>query len=264
MSSKIFFYLFLISFFVFSFSSIAFAGSATLTWSANAEPDLAGYKIYYGTSPRSGNCPTGGYPNSLDVGNVLTYTVNNLTEGQIYYFSITAYDNASPRNESSCSAEVNKTIASGAITNLKFTPRIETPTSTSGRSFTITIYNAGSGTPVTNTPFTAQPDGSGNIALPANVSITAGNYDILIKSSNYLNKKMLNKALSSNATIAFDILKAGDINNVPDNKVNSLDWSVMSSVWNTNNVTADINKDGIVNTADFSFISQNLNQVGDN
>ena len=70
----------------------AHAGSATLSWNANTESDLAGYRIYYGTSARTGTCPTGGYPNNINVGNVAAYTFSNLTDGSTYYFSITAYD----------------------------------------------------------------------------------------------------------------------------------------------------------------------------
>lgn len=87
----------------------ALAGSATLTWDANTEPDLDGYKVYYGTTARTGTCPQGGYQTTLDVGNVTTYTLNGLTDGQVYYFSVTAYDTSD--NESCFSNEVSKLIA---------------------------------------------------------------------------------------------------------------------------------------------------------
>jgi len=92
-------------------------GSATITWNANAESDLSGYKIYYGASPRTGsdpkNCALCGYSNILDVGNVLTHTFNNLTAGQTYYFSVSAYDTSN--NESFFSPEVNKYISADAF-----------------------------------------------------------------------------------------------------------------------------------------------------
>lgn len=79
-------------------------GIVTLTWTANAEPDLAGYKIYVGTA--SG---TYSYPGSAFVtGKVTTYTVSNLPKGQTYFFAMTAYDSAD--NESPLSAEVSKTL----------------------------------------------------------------------------------------------------------------------------------------------------------
>ncbi len=107
--------------FTISLTQNALAGSATISWNANTESDLSGYKIYYGTSPRSGACPTGNYPNVIDVGNVTTYTFNNLTDGSTYYFSVTAYDTSN--NESTCSAEVNKAVAAITLTaSLTATP----------------------------------------------------------------------------------------------------------------------------------------------
>ena len=49
----------------------AFAANVTFKWDANGEADLAGYKIYYGTS-------SGNYTNSVDVGNTTSYTQTGL------------------------------------------------------------------------------------------------------------------------------------------------------------------------------------------
>lgn len=104
------FFAFLSSFLIYS--HVAHAGSAALTWNANSEPDLAGYKVYYGASARTGNdpniCTLCGYSASIDVGNVTSHTINGLTEGGTYYFSVSAYDTSN--NESEFSAEVSKTI----------------------------------------------------------------------------------------------------------------------------------------------------------
>ncbi|MBI5286287.1 MAG: PKD domain-containing protein [Deltaproteobacteria bacterium] len=90
------------------------AGQAILSWdppttNADGTPltDLAGYKLYYGTAP-------GNYSQSIDVGNVTTYTINNLIDGFTYYFAVTSYDTSG--NESSYSNEVNKTISSSDTT----------------------------------------------------------------------------------------------------------------------------------------------------
>jgi Fibronectin type III domain/Viral BACON domain len=77
------------------------SGTATITWTANTETDLAGYNVYMGTQP-------GTYGGPMSVGNVTSYTVGNLTGGVTYYFSVTALDNAG--NESLRSPEVSKTI----------------------------------------------------------------------------------------------------------------------------------------------------------
>lgn len=81
------------------------AASTTVTnagYALNASNDIAGYKVYQGTSSRSYGIPT-------SVGYVTTYTVNNLVNGT-YYFTITAYDACG--NESGFSNEVTKTVSS--------------------------------------------------------------------------------------------------------------------------------------------------------
>jgi hypothetical protein len=87
------------------------AGSAIISWNANTESDLAGYKLYYGTShrncshPDANNC---GYTTELDVHNVTNHIVDNLPDGQTYYFAVTAYDTSS--NESDFSTEGSRLI----------------------------------------------------------------------------------------------------------------------------------------------------------
>ena len=66
-------------------------GSAGLSWTANTEPDLAGYKIYMGTQ-------FGLYNPPITLGTVAAYTATNLTSGKTYYFCISAFGSAS--NES--------------------------------------------------------------------------------------------------------------------------------------------------------------------
>ncbi len=53
----------LFSFFYYSFLSIAFATQIRIAWDPNTESDLAGYKVYYGTTSRN-------YGTPIDVGNV--------------------------------------------------------------------------------------------------------------------------------------------------------------------------------------------------
>jgi hypothetical protein len=77
--------------------------SATLTWNANTETDLAGYKVYRGTSPG-----TYGAPIATLQGNVTNYVATGLQLGMTYYFAVTAYDTAG--NESVYSNEVSKSV----------------------------------------------------------------------------------------------------------------------------------------------------------
>ncbi len=100
-------------------ANFAWAGSAALQWNANSETDLAGYKIYYGTSSRTGTdpktCTLCGYSTKVDVGKVTTYTISSLTNGQTYYFSVSAYDTSN--NESAFSSQVSKYISTSADFN---------------------------------------------------------------------------------------------------------------------------------------------------
>jgi hypothetical protein len=82
-------------------------GTATLAWSApttntDGTPltDLAGYKVHYGKS-------SGTYTNTVTIGKVTSYSINNLAQGT-YYFTVTAYDTTGL--ESGYSNEVAKTI----------------------------------------------------------------------------------------------------------------------------------------------------------
>ena len=76
-------------------------GSISLSWTANTEADLAGYKVYIGTQSRLYNSP-------ITLGPVAAYNAANLTIGKTYYFCISAFDSAG--NESSCSTEVSKPL----------------------------------------------------------------------------------------------------------------------------------------------------------
>ncbi|HXS80505.1 MAG TPA: putative Ig domain-containing protein [Gammaproteobacteria bacterium] len=84
-------------------------GSATLTWlppttntDGSALTDLAGYKVYWGTSQ-------GTYPNSTSLANpgLATYVVTNLASGT-YFFVVTAYNSAGV--ESAFSGVASKAI----------------------------------------------------------------------------------------------------------------------------------------------------------
>lgn len=79
-------------------AGIACAGEALLTW--NPTTGATGYKVYFGTVSHQ-------YTQTIDVGNVTSYTVSDLTDGATYYFAITAYDSTI---ESSLSNEVSQVI----------------------------------------------------------------------------------------------------------------------------------------------------------
>jgi Bacterial Ig domain/Fibronectin type III domain/Divergent InlB B-repeat domain len=108
----------------------ATANSVMLQWEANSESDLAGYKLYQGTT-------AGSYSVSTDVGNVTTYTKSNLQAGLTYYFAITAYDLSG--NESYPSSEESQYIANTTLDTTPPSIALTSPTNGSTLSGTVTI-----------------------------------------------------------------------------------------------------------------------------
>ncbi len=89
----------------------ALADTVTLAWLCNTEPDLAGYKVYYGAASRH-------YATVIDVHKVTTYSVTGLGPGT-WYFSVTAYNTSGA--ESSYSSEVSTTITSPPVSRCDIT-----------------------------------------------------------------------------------------------------------------------------------------------
>ncbi len=116
--------------------------AVTLNWTAPSTntdgtplTDLSGYNLYYGTS-------SGTYTNSITLTNVITYTLNNLSNGT-YYFVVTAYTTAGL--ESTPSNEVSKTES---------LPSDTTPPTVNA----FTIPPTATSLPVSITSFTATDD----------------------------------------------------------------------------------------------------------
>ena len=81
--------------------SIMMAQNAVIvSWDANSEVDLAGYKVYYGFSADIFNMV-------FDVGNIIEYQINGL-DPTTYYFAVTAYDTV--YNESGYSEIVSASL----------------------------------------------------------------------------------------------------------------------------------------------------------
>lgn len=81
--------------------SSVFAASLKVTWNANTETDLAGYKLFYTAPTDNGWALASGkysftgaaWSHNLDVGNVTTYTLSNIVAGP-YAVTLRAYDTA--------------------------------------------------------------------------------------------------------------------------------------------------------------------------
>jgi hypothetical protein len=65
--------------------SSAQAATVNLAWNRNLEPNVTGYRLYYGTNP-------GSYTQQINVGNSISASVSGLTVGTNYFFATTAYD----------------------------------------------------------------------------------------------------------------------------------------------------------------------------
>jgi hypothetical protein len=131
-------------------NSVVHGAEVTLAWDANIEPDLAGYKIYYGLNTRGeipdgitkwctrhepsnekcveeweAICDQGGtvdpachsmlfrYDTVVDVKNVTEYTLKNLFDDEVYYFAATAYYDED--NESLYSVELSHSFDPDSI-----------------------------------------------------------------------------------------------------------------------------------------------------
>jgi len=87
----------------------AVGASVTLAWDRNSDPNVSGYKVYYGPGNRT-------YPFVLDAGNSSAQIINNLQDGVTYYFAVTAYN--VDGQESDFSGEIPYTIPLQAISAL--------------------------------------------------------------------------------------------------------------------------------------------------
>lgn len=90
---------------ILAIAGIAQAATVQVTWNANTEPDLAGYRLYVGEVSWQ-------YGEPVDVGNVTGHVMEITPEyGATYYFALTAYDTSG--NESGYSDEASCFIPDG-------------------------------------------------------------------------------------------------------------------------------------------------------
>jgi len=64
----------------------AFAFDVNLAWNANEEPDITGYRLYWGTASRT-------YSEWIDLGKVMSVTLTNLPNHRLF-FAVTAWNGA--------------------------------------------------------------------------------------------------------------------------------------------------------------------------
>jgi hypothetical protein len=141
-----------------------YAASLHLAWNGNTEDDLAGYKVYYGTSPG-----IYGVPHVL--GDVTEYELSGLEEEIRYYIALSAFDYSN--NESEKSAEMSGVPY----------PSPDTSNTSSSPTSTTTTVNPATPVTSTTTPATTtssiQPD-----ITPPRGTITINNDETVTDSPN--------------------------------------------------------------------------------
>lgn len=118
------------------------AGDITLAWDPNTESNLAGYKLYYdsdtdtemyqGTGANEGDSPIVIYTDDLADPDAPQITLTGLSDGQYYYFALTAFD--TDEMESDFSDEVGTLVGyedttSKAVDNTSETPSVSSEAS---------------------------------------------------------------------------------------------------------------------------------------
>ncbi|HZF01296.1 MAG TPA: fibronectin type III domain-containing protein, partial [Methylomirabilota bacterium] len=83
------------------------SSSVTLAWDPSPSQNVAGYKIYYGTS-------SGSYITAVPVANLTNVTIRGLNGGTTYYFAATSYDSTGA--ESDFSPEISDNVGATVIT----------------------------------------------------------------------------------------------------------------------------------------------------
>lgn len=132
---------------------------------------------------------------------------------------------------------------------------------------TVEVRAVGSIVPLFSTIVDTDVDGEYHGLLLTGIS--PGTYDITAKAYSHLRRKLSSVALGNGMPIDFsgagtNPLLCGDVNLVDgDNKVNSLDMTILVGKWFTNDERSDLNQDGVVNSIDMTNMVTNFNLEGD-
>lgn len=167
-----------------------------LAWDPNTEPDLVGYRVYYGTASRT-------YGTSIDVGNVTSYTLTGLTLGQTYFIAVTAHNTVS---ESGYSNEVSGTTANDPET-VSSPGLLSGPTSgITGTSYTYTTGGSSSNLGHTvEYQFDWKGDGtdlsSWDSSTQAKTWAAAGSYNVRARA-----RCTTDMSVSSNWSVSFPVM----------------------------------------------------------
>ena len=174
---------------LFCLETQVLARDVTLQWDANSETDLAGYKVYYKTSPSGdgvlsnytgrgadeGNSPVD-MPLAQDENpdiNVVEFTLRGLDDNQTYFFVVTAYNTgeleSSASNEAHADSQSSDTmppvISNVQVSSITYNSAVVTWMSDE-QSTSIVQYGTSSGS------WGNYPDSAENTSLATSHSIT--------------------------------------------------------------------------------------------
>jgi len=237
--------------------SVVPAAAATLlrvSWNATSKPDLAGYRLRFGTI-------SGSYGSPINVGRVTSFDLTGLSASGTYYVVVTAYDASG--NESGFSNAVSgqpSTVAGPAPTIgsvLELSTRSQYILESGRHSISITGTNFQIGATVNFGPDitagTASVTGSTQITVTIDVGATAAvGWRTAIVTNPDGGTGSLSQALSvaRNADINHDCLvDGGDLNLL------ALAWNSISTDARYNSA-ADLDGDGQVDGDDMTIFGE--------
>jgi len=158
--------------FITAFTGLA--ANVTLAWDPSPDPQVVGYRIYYGAA-------SGNYTNSSPVGMVTTATLTGLAVGTTYYFAATAFDTNGVEsifsNETSytpipavnqpptLNALVNVTINEGAGLQTVNLSGISSGATNEAQTLTVTASSSNTGLIPNPTVNYTSPNGAGTITF---------------------------------------------------------------------------------------------------
>lgn len=257
-------------------------GSVTLHWNANPAGDnVDKYQMYEADQYLNLNVP----------GNQTSYTTTTdhsgaaLVNGTSYSFRISAHNSAGYGNWTNA-ISITPTSGATAIPTATPTPTpTPTPTATAtastllvnfnmkfqgisaqGANKTVTVVlKSGANTVYTNNNVAVTSNASGVYSGSFTPNVSAGTYDVYLKDSNHLQKKIASVNLvngSNSKDFSASPLLAGDFNN--DNTITIADiaqelshYTALSVPVDSTNAVYDVDGNGIINIIDISLVLSN-------
>ncbi len=230
------------------------AASLRVSWASGIEADLAGYRLWYGTSP-------GQHGSTIDVGPATSCEIPDLDVNRRYYVVVTAYDESG--NESAPSAEVSAQIPSSLAPIPTLDAALEASTNSiyalrgrsnifvlSGRNFAVGAdVDLGTGI----NPGTTVRNAQGNIQFVAAVTAQAPMGPRTVTVSNP------DGGIGSRSE-ALTVVKSPDIND--DCHVDVIDLNALARAWNESsgetryNTDTDFDGDGYIGPNDLAIFVQ--------